>query len=111
MDETVIRFIHDKHIDSVQKLFFLLYLYHHPGVQETGPEFGAHLYLGFTPQFEEMIIDLCATDLVDQVKNGYRLHDELQVKSCLQQLAEAFADPLIRQQILVKVKHGSTWLH
>ena len=104
MDETVLRFIHDKRIDSVQKLFFLFYLYHHPDLQRTGREFGRQLYLGFTPQFEKMITDLHAVGLVDQVNNCYKLHNESQVKTCLQRLAEAFEDPLIRQQILRQVK-------
>lgn len=104
MDESVIRFIHDKHIDSVQKLFLLLYLYQHPRMQKTGQEFGWQLYLGFTPQVEKMITDLHAVGLVDHVNNCYKLCNESQVKTCLQRLAQAFDDPLVRQQMLKQIK-------
>lgn len=104
MDEIVSHFLDDKHIDSVQKLFFLLYLYQHPDTQKTGPEFGRQLYLGFTPQLDKMILDLQAVRLIDQVDDEYTLHNEPQVRVCLQHLVEAFEDPLIRQQILHQVK-------
>ena len=104
MDEIVSHFLNDKHIDSVQKLFFLLYLYQHPGTQKTSPEFGRQLYLGFTPQLDKMIFDLQAVRLIDQVNNEYTLCNEPRVNVCLQHLVEAFENPLSRQQILRRVK-------
>ena len=109
MDKILSRFIYDKHIDSVQKLFFLLYLYQHPGTQKTGAEFGRQLYLGFTPQLDKMILDLQAVRLIDQIDNEYTLRNEPRVQVCLQHLAEAFEDPFIRQQILHQVKQSSSW--
>jgi hypothetical protein len=104
MDNVVINFINTKRIDSASKLFFLLFLHKHPNLNETCREFGLCSYLGDTPLLERIITDLRNVGLVDQAEHGYKLNDEFQVRSFLGRLAQAFDDPVQRQQILNQVK-------
>jgi hypothetical protein len=105
MNELVTIFIHSSHIDSVQKIFFLLFLYQHPDAKGTCQELGARLYLGNTALVEKIIADLQQAGLIDQIGDGYKLHDEPKVRFCLGCLVETFADPLARQQLLELIKH------
>jgi len=105
MNELVPIFVHSSHIDSVQKIFLLLFLFQHPDVKGTCQEFGARLYLGNTALVEKIMADLQQAGLIDQFGDDYKLHDEPQVRVCLGYLAEAFADPLARQQLLELINH------
>jgi len=74
----------------------------------TSQEFAERLYLGHTPLLEEIITDLHKVGLLDQVENCYKLHDEPDIRLCLQHLARAFEDPLVRQKILDEIRHKAS---
>jgi hypothetical protein len=103
--DPVVKFIKAKHIDSFQKLIFLLFLYQHPGIQGTSQEFGTRLYLGNTGLSEKIFAELQQAGLVDQIENGFKLHDGADIDPDLRRLAQAFEDPLARQQLLNQVSH------
>ena len=65
MMDPIVAFIHAKQIDSFQKLFFLLYLYQHPGIEGTSQEFETRLYLGNTGLTEKILAELQQAGLVD----------------------------------------------
>jgi hypothetical protein len=104
MSDVIASFIRVKHIDSFQKLCFLLFLHQHPELTGTSREFSERLYFGDVPLLEEIIADLQMVGLVDCVENGYKLHNGPDVRSCLQYLTGAFEDPLARQEILDQVR-------
>lgn len=58
MGDMVASFIRAKHIDSFQKLCFLLFLHQHPDLIGTSQEFAERLYLGDVQLLEEIITDL-----------------------------------------------------
>jgi|SRR6185503_12058644 len=93
-----------RHINSFQKLHFLLFLHQHPDMKGTCQEFGERLYFGYTPLLEEMINELYTAGLVECIENCYQLSHEPEVLSCLQDLAGAFEYPLSRQQVLDRMK-------
>jgi hypothetical protein len=104
MSDMIASFIRVKHIDSFQKLCFLLFLHQHPELTGTSREFSERLYFGDVRLLEEIIADLQMVGLVDCVENGYKLHNGPDVRSCLQYLTGAFEDPLARQEILDQVR-------
>jgi hypothetical protein len=106
MSNTVASFIRAKHIDSFQKLFFLLFLHQHPALTGTSREFAELLYLGDVRLLEEIITDLQTVGLVVCAENRCKLHDEPDIRSHLEHLARAFEDPLIRQEILDQIGHS-----
>ena len=93
------------HIDSSQKLYFLLFLHTHPQLKGTGRELAEYAFLGDTPLTDRIIADLQQLGLLDRVDNGYRLRETPEIKAGLQELAQAFAEPLSRQKLLETVKH------
>ena len=105
MNKVVARFIDAMHIDSFQKLCFLLFLHRHPDLTGSSHEFAELLYLGDVRLLEEIITDLRTVGLVDSVENRYKLCDEPDVRSHLRYLVRAFEDPLARQQILDQVRY------
>lgn len=99
-------------LDSFQKLYFLLFLHHHPDMTGTCREFAEHLYLGNSPVLEKIISELCWAGFVQQVENRYKLQDQPDVKTYLNQLARSFEDPLTRQQLLGQVnRHQRPFNH
>jgi hypothetical protein len=105
MMDPIAAFIHARQINSFQKLFFLLFLYQHPEIQGTSQEFGTRLYLGNTGLTDKLLTELQQAGLVDQIENGYKLHEGTDVSLDLRRLAQAFEDPLTRQQLLDQVRH------
>lgn len=101
----LVKFIRAKRIDSFQKLRLLDFLHRHPESSWTSQEIAERLYLGNMPLLEEIMADLRSAGLVDCVANRCILHNETEVRSCLQCLAEICEDPLARQQILDQVTH------
>lgn len=97
-------FLDNKHIDSYQKLRVLLFLYQHPWLKNK-QQLIERLYFGDTPLLDEIIGDLRRTGLLECDQTGCRLCNDVEVKTCLQQLADAFEDPLIRQQLLEQINH------
>ena len=93
-----------RHIDSFQKLRFLLFLQQHPNMKGTCQEFGERLYLGYTPLVEEMLDELHRAGLIERNENCYQLRHEPEVLSCLQYLAGAFESPLTRHQVLDRMR-------
>jgi coproporphyrinogen III oxidase-like Fe-S oxidoreductase len=106
MNDLVAHFVCNCHIDSIQKIFLLLFLNQHPEMEGSSQEFGTFLYLGNSALMEKIVADLQQAGLIVQVENGYRLSDKPEVRLYLHSLAEAFADPLIRQQLLDLIKHN-----
>lgn len=103
MKSGVIQCIRTKHIDSFQKLFVLLFLYHHPGLAGTNRDIARQLYFGDEVGLTEIITDLEGVGLVEQVGEMYKLCNQPDIQFCLQNLAKAFDDPLTRQKILDQV--------
>jgi hypothetical protein len=101
------QFIRARRIDSFQKLRLLIFLHRHPESSWTSQEIAEQLYLGDVPLLEGILADLRSTGLLDCVANRCTLHDEVDVRSCLQCLAETCDDPLARQQILDQITHGT----
>ena len=93
-----------RHIDSVPKLRFLLFLHQHPGMKGTCQEFGERLYFGHTPLMDEMINELFSAGLIERIENCYRLSHDPEILSCLQYLAGAFESPLTRPQVLDRMR-------
>ena len=111
VNNTVANFIHVKHIDSYQKLYVLLFLSQHSELIATSRQLAEQLFLGDLSLLEGIINDLCMEGLVDNVTNGYVLHNEPDTKLGLQRLAEAFEDPLDRQEMLDQVTNGPWFNH
>lgn len=93
-----------QHIDSFQKLQFLLFLNKHPNMKGTCEEFGERLYFGHTPLMEEILNELLSIGLIEQIENCYQLSHAPEVLLCLQHLARTFENPLSRQQILNQMR-------
>lgn len=93
-----------RHIDSFQKLQFLLFLGKHPDMKASCREFGEHLYFGPTPLMDQIIGQLHSAGLVERVENCYQLCREPEILAGLQHLAGAFENPLTRQQMLDQVR-------
>ena len=104
MDDVIAKFIRTKHINSFQKLRFLLFLQEHPGLNGDSREFAERLYLSHTVLLEKIIHDLQQDGLVVCIEGRYRLSDEPEVQSCLQHLARIFKDPLARQELLAQIR-------
>lgn len=88
------------HIDSFQKLRFLLFLHHHPNLQGTSEELAEHSFLGHTPFFEKLIAELHGAGLIEREGNHYKLHNQPEVRSFMQYLARLFEDPVARQKMI-----------
>jgi len=103
MNNGVIQCIRTKHIDSFQKLYVLLFFYHHPGLAGTNREIARQLYFGDEVSLTRIITDLKTVGLVEQVGERYKLCNQPDTHCCLQNLAKAFDNPLTRQKILGQV--------
>jgi hypothetical protein len=108
MGDVITDYIEARHIDSFQKLHFLLFLHQHPDMTGTSREFAERLYLGYTPVWDRIIMELCRAGLLERVGNCYKLCNGPDVQTCLQHLDKACEDPLARQKILDQVRHRVT---
>ncbi len=106
MVNNITDFIRTKQIDSFPKLYFLLFLQQCPDMKGTSQEFAGRLYFGDTLQMEEILRDLQKVGLVVAAGHGWKLSDEPDIKTHLQQLAMRFSDPLARQELLAQMKHN-----
>jgi len=104
MGDVITDYLEARRIDSFQKLHFLLFLHQHPDMSGTSRELAERSYLGYTPVWDQIIIDLCSAGLLDRVNDCYKLCNEPDVQTCLQCLDKACEDPLARQKILDQVK-------
>ncbi len=89
-----------RHINSFQKLRFLLFLHHHPNFLGTSQELAERSFLGHTPVFELLLAELHSAGLIERVGNRYKLPEQPEVNAFVQYLARLFEDPLARQQML-----------
>lgn len=103
MDDIVGEFIRAKRIDSVQKLYILLFLYQHPKLVGNSQQLASQLYLGHLPLVEEILNDLRGVGLVDRVGSRYKLCSDSKVESYLQSLVEIVKNPLARQELLEQI--------
>ena len=106
MDAKVANYLQTKRIDSFQKLNFLLLLHQYPHLRGTPQEFSERFYLGDISLLMRIIKDFQAVGLLEQVGNGYQLCKEPTVKLGVKKLAQTFANPLDRQEMLNCLKHG-----
>jgi len=107
MDDKTTSFLRVNHIDSYQKLRFLLLLQRHSDLQTTGQELTKQLKLG-APLLKEIIADLEKAGLVDCVDGHCTLHNEPDTSACLQCLVKVFDDPLARQTLLDQVRNNTS---
>lgn len=105
MDEEIAKFIRTRRIDSFQKLQLLLYLQRRPNLTATVQEFSERLHQGDTVLMLNIVTELRFGGLLeaDTDGNSYRLHPDTQIRAALDQLAQAYEDPFVRQQILAAV--------
>ena len=104
MDDTLANFIRDRHIDSFQKLYFLLFLYQHPHLKGTSQQIACQSYLADGQLMERIIKELQMAGLIDFANGRCVLCDEPGLILNLESLARTFANPLTRQQLLDQVK-------
>ena len=100
MSPLIAAYIRAKHIDSVAKLQFLLFLYDHPTFRGNRRDFAQQTYFGGIPLLETIIDDLTKVGLIDCTEGNYLLHDDSDVKKNLATLAHAYDDPVARQEII-----------
>lgn len=103
MNETLIRFIQEKQIDSFQKVSFLLFLYRHAERHAVSHEFARQLNFAGDPELEEVVNSLTATGLLHQQSGHYILQTEPEVRQGLEHLVRAYEDPLDRQSLLGRI--------
>lgn len=106
MKNGITTYIHNKRINSYPKLQLLLFFYRYPETVSTPAELAERLYFGDTPQLVEMVNDFQAVGLLDCVADSYKLCDKPETHSFLQQFAEAFEDPLERQEIIKHIAYA-----
>lgn len=111
MDATVVNYLQANRIDSFQKLNFLLLLHQYPHLQGTPQEFSERFYLGDISLLKRIIKDFQAVGLLEQVGHGYQLRKEPAVNSSLKYLAQTFANPLDRQEMLNWLKRRKFLLY
>jgi hypothetical protein len=104
MDEALASFVRDKHIDSFQKLYFLLFLYRHHRLDGTSQQIACQSYLADSKLMERIIKELQVAGLIDFADGHCLLCDEPGLISHLEGLARTFANPLTRQLLLDQVK-------
>ena len=105
MSPLIAAYIRAKHIDSVAKLQFVLFLFNHPNLQADSREFAQRTYFGSIPLLETIIDDLTKVGLIDCAEGSYLLHNDSDVLQNLAALAHAFDDPVVRQEIISYIKH------
>lgn len=103
MNNIIGDFIQAKQIDSVQKLYVLLFLHQHPKLIGTSQQLANQLYLGHLPLVEKILNDLRKVGLVDGVGRRYKLCNDSKVEACLQSLTEAIQNPVARQELLNQI--------
>ncbi len=103
MDDALVNFIRDRHIDSFQKLCFLLFLYQHPRLKGTCQQIAYQRYLADGQLMGRIIKELQMASLIGFANGHCMLCDEPGLVSNLESLARTFANPLARQQLLDQV--------
>jgi hypothetical protein len=97
-----------RRIDSWQKLQVLLWLYEHRDLRLTCEELAERLYLGDTGMVKTMLDELRAAGFVVAEEGRCVLVDSPEILSCVAYLHRSFADPLIRQSLIKRLRevHG-----
>jgi hypothetical protein len=103
IDVGIVDFLRANGIDSFQKLRFLLFLQQRPGTSGTSQELAEQLYFGDQLMFANIIFDLQSVGLLDRMEDRYKLRDEHGTREALQRLAEAFDNPVTRQELLGQI--------
>lgn len=104
MTEQLARFLRTRRIDSYQKLRLLLLLYRHTGKALSKQEITQRLHLGDIHILQSAINELQAEGMIRYNPNsGCVLQQNPELESALENLAQAFEDPLARQKILAQV--------
>jgi hypothetical protein len=95
-----------RNIDSFQKLRVILFLQQHPGWTGTGQKFAKKLHLRNVSLVEQLLSDLRQAGLVEGVEEGFKLRNDPDLRTALQQLARAYQNPSIRQKLLDQINPG-----
>jgi hypothetical protein len=101
-------FIRANHVDSFQKLRFLIFLCGNSESSWSIQQIAEHLCLGDMPMLEDIIADMRAAGLVDYAGDHCSLHKGWYVRSRLRRLAREWEDPQARQQILSYVRRSAS---
>jgi hypothetical protein len=105
----IVNFIRAHHIDSFQKLRFLIFLCRHSESSWSIQQIAEQLCLGDIPLLEGIIADMRATGLVDCAGDLCALSAGQQIRSRLRRLDRMCEDPQARQQILSYVRRSASW--
>jgi hypothetical protein len=108
MNETLIQFIHEKQIDSFQKVSFLLFLYRYAEHHAVSHEFARQLNFSGDPVLEEVVDELTSTGLLQQQSGHYILQTEPAIRQGLEHLIHAYDDPVLRQTLLGQIYQRRT---
>jgi hypothetical protein len=104
----LVNFIRANHIDSFQKLRFLIFLCRNSESSWSIQQIAEQLCLGDMPLLEDIIADMRAAGLVDCAEGRCSLHKGRYVRSRLRRLIRVCEDPQARQQILSYVRRSAS---
>jgi hypothetical protein len=104
----IVNFMRANHIDSFQKLRFLIFLCWHSESSWSIQQIAEQLCLGDIPLLEDIIADVRAAGLVDCAGGRCSLCKGRQVRSRIRRLARVCEDPQARQQILNYVRRSAS---
>jgi predicted transcriptional regulator len=100
MYEAVLDFVQRQGIRSYQEIRLLLFLWQHPKFAGTYQQFCDCLYVGDCPLMEQIITRLRDQGVIESCDGCYKLADRAELNVSLERLAQAFEQPLARQQLL-----------
>ena len=106
MQTQTVSFIRSKHIDSFQKLVFLLFLHKNPEAKGTSQYFAEKLFLGNVTLIEKMIAEFKEKGLMASTDQHHFLQDTPEIRASLQHLHQLFEQPTTRQSLLEQVRHS-----
>jgi len=101
MNDIVRNFIHEKQIDSFQKVSFLLFLYRYADHHQVSHEFARQLHFSADPLLEDLVNELSAVGLLQQVRGHYILPNVPEIRQGMDNLVRVYEDPLARQDLLI----------
>ena len=103
---SAINFMRARNIDSFQKLQLILFLQQYPEWIGTSQKFARKLHLRNVSLVEQLLSDLCQVGLVEGVEEGFKLRNDPDIRTALQQLAWVYKNPSIRQKLLNQINPG-----
>lgn len=105
MHKMALNFLRQQGIGSFQEVRLLLFLWQHPEFSGTYEQFCDRLYLGDSPLVEQMLNHLDDIGLIQRRDGRFKLANQAELQTSLDQLAQAFDHPLARQQLLAGINN------